>query len=74
MMLSMICGSVLIGFLQARFQVRTVMFTNMALGIGTSNLLNLQMKSSVATAAEKFGLIWNADPNRDPLNPDIIFR
>jgi Arabinose efflux permease len=144
MMLSMICGSVLIGFLQARFRVRTVMFTNMALGIGTSILLmnlshtvahwqviglvvvlglgvigplnnisqnavaynvdqqyigvsaslvgfsrniggvigisvmavivNLQMKSSVATAAEKFGLIRNADPNRDPLNPDIVFR
>lgn len=144
MMLSMICGSVLIGFLQFRFRVRTVMFVNMALGIGISILLmnlshtlphwqiislvvvlglgvigplnnisqnavaynvdqryigvsaslvgfsrsiggvigvsvmavivNLQMKSSVATAVRQFQLIPNSDPARDPLNPETVFR
>jgi len=144
MMLAMIGGSVLIGFLQDRFRVRTVMFINLALGIGTSILLmnlshtephwqiiglvivlglgvigplnnisqnavaynvdrryigvsasligfsrsiggvigvsvmaaivNLQMKSSVATAVEKFRLIPNSDPSRDPLSPEIVFR
>ncbi|WP_051504985.1 DHA2 family efflux MFS transporter permease subunit [Paenibacillus durus] len=144
LMLSMICGSVLIGYLQAHFRVRTVMFVNMVLGIGISILLmnlslevphwqiialavvlglgvlgplnnitqnavaysvdkryigvsaslvgfsrsiggvmgvsvmavivNLQMKSSVTTAIGKFQLLPNPDPNRDPLNPETVFR
>lgn len=39
LMLSMIGGSVLIGFLLTHFRFRTVMFVNMALGIGVSFLL-----------------------------------
>lgn len=144
MMLSMIGGSILIGFLQTYFQVRTVMFVNMTLGIGISILLmnvslevphwqiigivvilglgvigplnnisqsavafnvdsrylgvsaslvgfsrsvggvigvsimavivNLQMKASITAAIGKFRLVPNSDPERNPLNPEAVFR
>jgi drug resistance transporter, EmrB/QacA subfamily len=39
LMLSMICGSVLMGFILTRFKIRTVMSINMAIGIVVSCLL-----------------------------------